>query len=189
MSTFDSTKKSLRELLEKSAVGEIQLPDFQRGWVWADDDIRSLIASISQSFPVGALMTLETGGQINFKARCIEGAEGNTLVAPEALLLDGQQRITSLFQTTLRDQVVRTVNSKKKVIHRWYYIDIEQALDPENNRENAIVGLPENKRLSGIHRHRAALDLSTEEREYENLMFPVNRIFNDRDWQYGFEDF
>ena len=32
-------------------------------------------------------------------------------------------------------------------------------------------------------------DLSTAELEYENLMFPVNQIFSDRNWQHGFEDF
>ena len=193
VSTFDSTKKPLRELLEKSEKGAIQLPDFQRGWVWGDDDIRSLIASISQSFPVGALMTLETGGEINFKPRTVEGAPDTAQSkTPEALLLDGQQRITSLFQTTIRRDIVKTVNTKKKAIKRWYYIDMVKALDPGANREEAIIGLPENKRLISSSRREVQLDLSTVELEYEHLMFPVNRIFSDvrdREWEHGFEDF
>lgn len=74
VSRFDSTKTLLRDLLKMSKEGKIQLPDFQRGWVWGDEDIRGLIASISQSFPVGALMMLKTGGEINFKPRPVEGA-------------------------------------------------------------------------------------------------------------------
>lgn len=188
--TFDSTKRSLRDLLKKAESGAIQLPDFQRGWVWGDDDIRSLLASISQSFPVGALMTLETGGEINFKPRLVEGAPTDShITTPEALLLDGQQRITSLFQTTLRRKVVKTVNAKKHAIKRWYYISIEQALDTAVDRESAIVGLPENKRLTTNFGRDVQLDLSTPEAEYRSMMFPVNQIFNDRDWEHGFEDY
>ena len=190
MSTFDSTKKLLRDLLKKAEEGKIQLPDFQRGWVWGDEDIRSLLASISQSFPVGALMTLETGGEVNFKPRPVEGAPVEARqVVPEALLLDGQQRITSLFQTTIRRDVIKTFNAKKKAIKRWYYIDIEKALDSETNREEAIVSIPENKRLTSNFGRDVLLDLSTVNLEYEKLMFPVNQIFSDRDWQHGFEDF
>ncbi len=189
-SLFDSTKTSLRELLNNSESGALQLPDFQRGWVWGDDDIRGLLASISQSFPVGALMTLKTGGEINFKPRLIEGAPHEAQATlPEALLLDGQQRITSLFQTTISQTVIETVNAKKKEIRRWYYIDMEKALDEERNREEAILGLPEDKRLTSNFGREVHLDLSTPEFEYEQLMFPVNRIFADRDWQYGFEDY
>ncbi|MFL6451758.1 MAG: DUF262 domain-containing protein [Bryobacteraceae bacterium] len=43
------------------------MPDFQRSWVWDEDRIKSLIASISRAFPVGALMALETGGPVDFK--------------------------------------------------------------------------------------------------------------------------
>src|SRR4051794_8834300 len=107
---FDSTKKPLDELLKKAHDGVTQLPDFQRGWVWDDEGIRGLLASISQSFPVGALMTLQTGGEVRFKPRLIEGApEANAARQPEALLLDGQQRITSLYQATMRREVIQTI--------------------------------------------------------------------------------
>lgn len=187
---FDSTKRSLRELLKEAESGKMKLPDFQRGWVWGDEDIRNLLASISQSFPVGALMTLETGGEINFKPRTVEGApqEAET-TTPSSLLLDGQQRITSLFQTTIRQSIVETVNAKKRAITRWYYINIVKALDSEASREEAIFGMPETKRLTSNFGRDVHLDLSTSEAEYENLMFPINRTFNDRDWRRGFEDY
>lgn len=62
MSTFDSTRTQLSKLLDEIAEGKIQLPDFQRGWVWDDEHIRSLLVSIARSFPIGAVMLLETGG-------------------------------------------------------------------------------------------------------------------------------
>ena len=58
MTTFDSTKASLTDLLREITEGKIQLPDFQRGWVWDDDHIRDLLVSIGRSFPIGAVMLL-----------------------------------------------------------------------------------------------------------------------------------
>ena len=49
------------DLVKDIDKGNIQLPDFQRGWVWDDSRIRGLIASITQNFPVGAAMFLENG--------------------------------------------------------------------------------------------------------------------------------
>jgi uncharacterized protein with ParB-like and HNH nuclease domain len=64
-STFRSNEPSLSEVLRKIHDGVIQLPDFQRGWVWDEDHIRSLLASISLSYPVGAIMQFETGGEVD----------------------------------------------------------------------------------------------------------------------------
>lgn len=62
MATFDSTKRSLPDLLKEVLEGKIQLPDFQRGWVWDDEHVKSLLESIARSFPIGSVMLLETGG-------------------------------------------------------------------------------------------------------------------------------
>ncbi|WP_255349408.1 DUF262 domain-containing protein [Thioalkalivibrio sp. ALJ15] len=75
MSTFDSTKRSLPELLKDITTGKIQLPDFQRGWVWDEDHVQSLLVSIARSFPVGAVMLMETGGEVQFQTRPVEGID------------------------------------------------------------------------------------------------------------------
>ena len=100
-SMFKTNPVSLKELLDDTESGKIQLPDFQRGWVWDDDRIRGLLASISRGFPVGAVMTLEAVGEIRLKPRMIEGTGGKGANAIEAYLLDGQQRLTSLFHTLM----------------------------------------------------------------------------------------
>ncbi len=89
-STFKTNPFPLKELLDDCQRGDLQLPDFQRSWVWDEDRIKSLIASVSRAFPVGALMSLETGGPVNFKPRPIEGAPDDAKkVHPQFLLLDG----------------------------------------------------------------------------------------------------
>jgi uncharacterized protein with ParB-like and HNH nuclease domain len=96
MSNIDSTKTKLADLLEDIVEGLIQLPDFQRGWVWDDEHIRSLLVSIARSFPIGAIMLLETGGEARFQVRPVEGVSVSKANGAEMLILDGQQRLTSL---------------------------------------------------------------------------------------------
>ena len=184
---FQTNPYDLSKLLEWCRVGELQLPDFQRSWVWDEDRIKSLIASISRAFPVGALMTLNTGGPVNFKPRPVEGAPDAAKAAtPRSLLLDGQQRITSLFQVTVRGEVVHTVTPKNKRVKRWFYIDILKAMDSAEDREEAIRGVPEDKVIRTDFGRGVVLDLSTPQLEYQNLMFPVSQVFDWDDWQDGF---
>lgn len=190
--SFKTNPRSLEELLRFCGDGKIQLPDFQRSWVWAEDRILGLIASISRAFPVGALMTLESkrGDAELFARRRIQGAPVEaTSVKPEELLLDGQQRMTSLYQSCFRRNVVQTITPKNKVVRRWFYIDILKALQPNADREEAIFAVPEDRRLKTNFNKNVLLDLSTPEREYEQLMFPLNRVFDWDEWQESFGDY
>jgi Protein of unknown function DUF262 len=145
-SAFQTNPFDLNKLLDDCQRGLIQLPDFQRSWVWDEDRIKSLIASVSRAFPVGALMSLNTGGPVNFKPRPVEGAPPEAKqTSPQELLLDGQQRMTSLYQATLRGKVIETVTPKKTKVRRWFYLDIRKSLDPSLDREDAIVGVPEDR--------------------------------------------
>jgi hypothetical protein len=90
---FKTNPVSLEELLRQCGNGKIQLPDFQRSWVWDEERIKGLIASISQAFPVGALMTLEVKPDAadTFARRPIQGADAEVGDgAPDQLLLDSQ---------------------------------------------------------------------------------------------------
>jgi hypothetical protein len=187
-STFQTNPFDLHKLLDDCHRGNLQLPDFQRSWVWDEDRIKSLIASISQAFPVGALMTLDSGGPVNFKPRTVEGAPAESKkVAPQSLLLDGQQRMTSLYHATLRGKVVETVTPKKKRVKRWFYIDIRKALDSAVDREEAIIGVPEDRVIRTDFGREIVLDVSSEKAEYESLMYPVSQIFDWDKWQDGFD--
>lgn len=187
-STFQTNPYDLYKLLEDCHRGILQLPDFQRSWVWDEDRIKSLIASVSRAFPVGALMTLDTGGAVNFKPRPVEGALSEARnMEPHSLLLDGQQRMTSLYQVTLRNKVVETVTPNNKKVKRWFYIDIRKALDPTVDREEAVVGVPENRVIPPAFGRELSLDLSTAEKEYAALMYPVTQVFDWDRWQDGFD--
>src|SRR4051812_14504208 len=138
MTTFDSTKTELSKLLDEVVLGKIQLPDFQRGWVWDDEHIRSLLVSIARSFPIGAVMLLETGGASRFQVRAVEGVALSPKVLPERLILDGQQRLTSLTQVLRLKAPVATRDEKKREIKRHYYLDVLRALAGPSGIEDAV---------------------------------------------------
>jgi hypothetical protein len=189
MSTFDSTKTSLESLLNDILSGKIQLPDFQRGWVWDDDHIKSLLVSIARSFPVGAIMLLEAGGDAQFKERPIEGVQLAIPSRAEKLILDGQQRLTSLTQVLMFKEPVQTYDHKKKILKQYYYIDIERALLGEDNYEDAIISISSDRILYKNFGKDIKLDLSTEEKEFENFYFPCNQILNSDEWEEGLTNY
>jgi hypothetical protein len=190
MESFDSTKLSLYEILRSADAGRIQLPDFQRGWVWDDDRIKGILASVAKSFPIGAIMLLETGNEtVRFKTKPIEGVKLITPVKPELLVLDGQQRITSLYQAIIRNEIVSTRNVRGHEIKRWYYIDMGMALESGSDIEEAIISINEKKQITTNIGRTVVLDLTTSDLEYQNLMYPVCMIDEYSVWRKGFNKF
>ena len=185
---FDTTKEDLKDLLRQTQEGRLQLPDFQRDYVWGDEDVRSLIASVAKGFPIGALLTLQTGGDVRFRPRLLAGVP-NLSVEPEELLLDGQQRMTSLYQATIASKPVRTRSARGTEVDRYYYFSIGAALKFGSDFEDAIIGVPADRKLRRNFGRDIVLDLSTQEREFEEKMFPLNKVFDSRDWFYDWRDF
>lgn len=186
METFDSSKKPLTELLIDIKKGKIQLPDFQRGWVWDDNRIKGLIASVIKSFPISVVTLLETGDNVAFRTKPVEGATAPEGIKPEYLILDGQQRLTSLYQAIVTNKVVKTRNTKGYEIQRWYYIDMKKAMDPDLDLEESVFSINEEKVIRGNLGRDVLLDLSTPDLEYKNLMYPVCMIDESREWRRNF---
>lgn len=186
MSNFDSTKIALNAILSQIVEGKIQLPDFQRGWVWDDEHIRSLLVSIARAFPIGSIMLLETGGDARFQIRPVEGIETVTIATKvERLILDGQQRLTSLVQVLKLNKPVKTRDAQKREVERYYYIDIETALQGGSSLEEAFIALDTSRMLKRNFGRETALDLSTQEKEFEQFYFPCNQILNSDRWEEG----
>lgn len=175
---YDSPDVNLGDLLKQLASGKTQLPDFQREWKWDTDRIRSLLVSISLEHPVGVLMMLETGGDsVRFLPRPISGITLLEPTAPELLVLDGQQRLTSLYQALHSGRPVDTKDPRGKKLTRWYYLDINKALDPDEDREEAVIGVPED-RVVRTFRGEVAGDYSDVQKECAAEMFPLSRVFD-----------
>ncbi|MEY9213471.1 DUF262 domain-containing protein [Thermobifida halotolerans] len=81
----------LSTILDHIDSGAMLLPEFQRGYVWNRDQVRGLMGSLYRGYPVGSLLVWET----EVDPESVRGA--SDVVGTRALLLDGQQRITSLY--------------------------------------------------------------------------------------------
>ncbi|RAN76141.1 hypothetical protein B5P43_24405 [Bacillus sp. SRB_336] len=182
--SFDSPIRDLRELLGSVSDGRIQLPDFQRPWKWDVDRIRSLLASLAKGFPVGVVMALETGSdEVNFAVRPISGVHtGNS--APDWLLLDGQQRLTSLFQSLKSNDAVETTDTRGKSMRGWFYIRIAESLDENADMEDeAIFFVPEDRMVKADFGRRVEADYTTLDQEVAARVYPMNRVFDQQYFQ------
>lgn len=181
--------RKITDLMATVHSGKTQLPDFQRGWVWDDNRIKALIASITNGYPVGAAMFLEYGNEnIRFKYRVIEGSPSRGVV-PDELILDGQQRLTSIYTSLFSDDAVNTRTEKGQAIKRYYYIDMAKAVDSNIDRVDSILSVPENRKVTSDFGRKIDLDVSSAELEYEQTLFPLNIILDPNKyakWQMGF---
>lgn len=187
---FQTPLYELSEYLKWAESGKIQLPDFQRGYKWEDERIRQLLVTVLRGHPLGVVMLLNTGNdQIRFKPRPIEGTNVAPGTQAESLLLDGQQRLTSLTQALTGDGVVHTMDSRGKKIDRRYFIDMNLAVQGEDRIDEAVLSLPGD----GIERTNfgkdVVRDVSTPEKQRAAGLFPASLIFGDAmSWLFDLED-
>ena len=187
---FDTLPKDLRDLLRDAHTGSLQLPDFQRSYVWDDEDVQNLIASVAKGYPIGAFLSLETGGEVNFKPRLLEGIAEKPGVSPSDLLLDGQQRLTSLYQAIYSKDPVRTRNSREMEVDRFYYLDIPEALRAGADIKDAIIGVPADRIRRTNFGRDVAVDLSTRNKEFDKHAYPLNQVFDEQeDWFYDWRNY
>jgi Protein of unknown function DUF262 len=81
----------LGAILDQVDSGTMLLPEFQRGYVWNRDQVRGFMRSLYRGYPVGALLVWEAEAD----AASVRGS--NPAAGVKQLLLDGQQRVTSLY--------------------------------------------------------------------------------------------
>lgn len=177
---FTSDDLPLPDMLSAVGHGALQLPDFQRSWVWDDDHIRSLLASISLSYPIGAVMTLQTGNaEVRFQPRLLEGVECDQPADPEVLLLDGQQRLTSLYLALKSPKPVETRDARGAKLHRHYYVDINKAIAGDADREEeAIVSVPADRVVRSDFGRKIDLTLTNRKEEIDAEMFPLEIVLD-----------
>lgn len=186
--SFRTAEPALKDVLDEIAKGTMQLPNFQRGWVWDDVHIKSLLASLSLSYPIGAVMFLEAGG-VPFQPRLFEGVRLVPAPPPRTLVLDGQQRLTSMYLALRSGQPVPTRTETGQETRRVYFLDMAKCLDPEADREDAVISTPETLQLTSDFGRKIELDLSTPAQQYALRVCPVSLLFDPMgymNWKMGF---
>ena len=129
-------------------------------------------------------MFLQTGSkEVHFKNRLVEGVDkSKESVEPERLILDGQQRTTSIYRAMYSMKPVETKDSKKKPIKRFYYLHIPTCLDTLTDRIDAIVSIPEDRIVRKNFNREIDLDLSSRDLEYDNHSTAVDLLLQQGDY-------
>jgi Protein of unknown function DUF262 len=98
MSLFEDTNPhKLKDLLGQVHNGDAALRDFQRDFVWEPSATQELVVSIANNYPAGSLLRIRNTHDL-FARREFQGAPLLNGKKPNFLVLDGQQRLTSLYQ-------------------------------------------------------------------------------------------
>lgn len=180
----------LGEYVKWTRSGEIQLPDFQRGYKWEDERIRQLLVTVLRGHPMGAVMLLKSGNaQVRFKPRALDGVALPPRTEAKYLLLDGQQRLTSLTQALSGTGVVSTKDDRGKLLERRYFVHMGTALSDPGRVDEAVVSIAGD----GIRRTNFGkdvdLDLSTHIKQQTEGYFPLNLLYGDyMSWVFELED-
>ena len=101
---FKEVHYSLGGLINDIDLGRIGLPDIQRPFVWANAKVRDLFDSMYRGYPVGYFLFWQTGAE-GVDTKVI--GDTNKQKAPSLLIVDGQQRLTSLYAVIRREAVLR----------------------------------------------------------------------------------
>lgn len=113
----------LADLLEGIDSGRVALPNFQRDFDWSDSDVRALLATVLNGWPMGSLLLIEGDEHTDvfYDPRAFEHAPPLSGV-PQTIVLDGQQRLTALYSALFqRSDLIYAVHVEKDL--NWSQID------------------------------------------------------------------
>lgn len=109
---FKEMKYSLSKLIDDIDIGEIGLPEIQRSFIWPNIKVRDLFDSMYRGFPVGYLLFWVNGVWENHRQI---GTQPKQKIA-RLLIVDGQQRLTSLYAVLKGIPVIRDNYKKEKIL-------------------------------------------------------------------------
>ncbi|MEP0856312.1 DUF262 domain-containing protein [Trichocoleus sp. DQ-U1] len=138
----DANPKNLLSLIGDVYSGKVVVPEFQRSFVWERDDIEEFLTSLLHGYFMGTFLMLDTPTKTPmFPFRPVEGVEKvNPQVRPKAhgtvqLVLDGQQRITSLFYAFYEPDIcLKGVKNPYR-----FYLNLDEALN--GDIDEAVIGV------------------------------------------------
>ena len=142
--------KKYTDLISEIQKGQIKVPKFQRNFVWSLDKTAKLLDSILKGYPIGTFILWETNERLN-DIKNIGNLELPAI--PDGIkvqyVLDGQQRITSLYAAFLGAKIQKE-GEKKITNYADIYVDLDG--DVENNDDQIVISeMPEEGAIITLH--------------------------------------
>jgi hypothetical protein len=111
LALFTTTNYPINALIEDIDLGKIGLPELQRPFVWPNVNVRNLFDSLYRGFPAGFLLFWETGADAGLRGI----GEKNDRAVPKLAIVDGQQRLTSLYAVIKAAEVLRANFKRERI--------------------------------------------------------------------------
>lgn len=118
------TEATVEELVSMIERGKLRLPEMQRRYVWRSTRVRDLMDSLYRGYPSGAILVWETDEEVPLQEMAVEQEKAHG--GSSQLLLDGQQRLTSL-SAVLRGTPVE-VRGRRKPIELLFNLEHPEKL-------------------------------------------------------------
>lgn len=171
-------KRRVIGLVEQAHEGKVCLPNFQRDFVWTREEVADLMRSIVRGYFVGSLLLLRCdANNPPFAPVFLRGAEPpHREPRPELLVLDGQQRLSSLVYALTAPDLSLKDSSKR----RWFFVNLDVLLSEPDSDD--VVFDRAKRELRG---------LDTTQGQYEQRMLPCTVLLTQQSfyrWRDGFED-
>lgn len=110
---FSNTTLTVNQLIEKIDTGELGLPELQRPFVWKDAKVRDLFDSMMRGYPIGYLMLWECP---TLEKKKTIGIDSHSYSAPKEVIIDGQQRLTSLYAVMKGKKVMNSNYAERSIV-------------------------------------------------------------------------
>lgn len=170
MALFTTTAYSLSALVEDIDRGKIGLPEIQRPFVWPNTNVRNLFDSLYRGYPAGYLLFWETGVDADLKSI----GDRQHQSAPSLAIVDGQQRLTSLYAVTRGREVIRSNFKRERIriafnplAERFDVLDASIVKDKAYVPDISVLWQPQTSLFDFVRDYLSALgtvrDLSPEE--------------------------
>jgi len=171
---YSAEDDKLSEFMRHIAEGQYKLPNFQRQWVWEDQQVQKLISSVCAGEPIGSLMLMKRGAT-DFGFRPFYGAD-DAPGEPSHLVMDGQQRLTALFNVFFQHNPFE-VREKSKRALRKYYINLEALARDPDNIIDSIVSVRFNSEGKQQGTYKLNINYADNEHVIENKIIPLSTCF------------
>lgn len=110
---YSNTTFSISHLIDKIDTGELGLPELQRPFIWKDAKVRDLFDSMMRGYPIGYLMLWECPA---LEKKKTIGIDDHNYETPKQVIIDGQQRLTSLYAVMKGKKVINSKYDEKSVV-------------------------------------------------------------------------
>ncbi len=110
---FSNTTFTVNQLVEKIDTGELGLPELQRPFIWKDSKVRDLFDSMIRGYPIGYLMLWECPA---LEKKKTIGTDTHNYESPRQVIIDGQQRLTSLYAVMKGKKVINSKFDEKSIV-------------------------------------------------------------------------